>query len=181
MANKTVLQQHCAFFDTDGDGVIWPLDTYRGFHAIGFNVILSLLAVFIIHANFSYPSVPGLLPDPFFRVYLNNIHKTKHGSDSGTYDNEGRFIPQKFEDFFTKYGGEKDGLSAYDLWNAIKGQRVIMDPIGWGGAIFEWSATYLFLWPEDGIIKKEDVRKVYDGSIFYEMAEKRGNKRKKLE
>jgi hypothetical protein len=39
----------------------------------------------------------------------------------------------------------------------------------------------LLLWPEDGIIKKEDVRKVYDGSIFYEIAEKRGNKRKKLE
>ena len=43
-----------------------------------------------------------------------------------------------------------------------------MDPIGWGGSIFEWSATYLFLWPEDGRMKKEDVRRVYDGSIFFE-------------
>ncbi len=37
-------------------------------------------------------------------------------------------------------------------------------------------ATYLFLWPADGILRKEDVRKVYDGSIFYEAAEE--NKRK---
>lgn len=42
-------------------------------------------------------------------------------------------------------------------------------------------ATYLFLWPEDGIIKKEDVRKVYDGSIFPEMAAKRSRKGQKKE
>ena len=29
--------------------------------------------------------------------------------------------------------------------------------------------TYMLLWPEDGFLKKEDVRRVYDGSIFYEL------------
>ncbi|KAF8248995.1 Caleosin-domain-containing protein [Wilcoxina mikolae CBS 423.85] len=173
-ASQTVLQQHCAFFDYDNDGIIWPSDTYRGFRELGFNIFLSLLSMFIIHVNFSYPSCPSLIPDPFFRLYLLNIHKTKHGSDTGTYDNEGRFVPQKFEDFFSKYGdGEKDGLTAWEIWEGIKGQRVIMDPIGWGGAVFEWVATYLFLWPEDGIVRKEDVRRIYDGSLFYEIAEKR--------
>lgn len=32
-------------------------------------------------------------------------------------------------------------------------------------------ATYLLLWPEDGIMRKEDIRGVYDGSIFYKKAE----------
>ncbi|OCH89018.1 Caleosin-domain-containing protein [Obba rivulosa] len=177
-SHQTVLQQHCDFFDTDNDGVIWPLDTYRGFRDLGFNILLSLIAVFIIHANFSYPTGNSIFPDPFFRLYVKNMHKAKHGSDTGTYDAEGRFIPQKFEDFFSKYGGDKDGLSKWDIWHGLKGQRVIMDPIGWFGAIFEWLATYIMLWPEDGIIKKEDVRRVYDGSIFPHIASRRAGKTK---
>jgi hypothetical protein len=33
------------------------------------------------------------------------------------------------------------------------------------------TATYLLLWPPDGVMKKDDVRRVMDGSIFYEKAE----------
>ena len=32
-------------------------------------------------------------------------------------------------------------------------------------------ATYLLLWPEDGVMRKEDIRGVFDGSIFYKKAE----------
>ncbi|TVY71517.1 putative peroxygenase [Lachnellula suecica] len=136
--HQTVLQQHCDFFDSDSDGIIWPLDTYRGFHRLGYNPLLCILAVLIIHANFSYPTLPGYLPDPLFRIHTANIHKDKHGSDSGTYDTEGRFIPQKFEDIFAKYaGGDKQGITAAEIRRYLKGQRLIADPIGWGGAIFE--------------------------------------------
>ncbi|KAI1818509.1 Caleosin-domain-containing protein [Poronia punctata] len=175
--DKTVLQQHCDFFDSDNDGVIWPQDTYRGFRAIGFGIFLSLLAVFIIHANFSYPTAPGWMPDPFFRVYTARIHKDKHGSDSGTYDTEGRFLPQKFEDVFAKYADGRDYLTLNDIWDLLKGQRCIADPIGWFGAFFEWLATYLMLWPEDGKMKKEDIRRIYDGSLFYVIAQRRSGKK----
>ncbi|KAF8937800.1 hypothetical protein BGZ47_008856 [Haplosporangium gracile] len=145
-SHETVLQQHCSFFDSDGDGIIWPIDTFRGFHALRFNIFLSLLA---------------------------RIHKDKHGSDSGTYDTEGRFVPQHFEDIFSKYAPPgQDGLTYSDVLRMLKGQRVIMDPIGWFGAFFEWSATYLMLWPDDGVMRKEDIRRVYDGSIFHEWAAK---------
>lgn len=93
----------------------------------------------VIHGIFSYPSCPSILPDPLFRLYLQNIHKCKHGSDTGAYDNEGRFVPQKFEDFFHKYGQANggDGLTAYEIWCGTKGQRLIMDPIGWGSEVAE--------------------------------------------
>lgn len=38
------------------------------------------------------------------------------------------------------------------------------------------SATYLLLWPEDGIMRKDDIRGVYDGSIFYRKAEEHQRK-----
>ncbi|EED84566.1 predicted protein [Postia placenta Mad-698-R] len=175
---ETVLQQHVNYFDPDGDGVVWPLDTYRGFHNLGFNIILSLLAVFIIHANFSYPTSPSLLPDPFFRVRVADIHKAKHGSDTGAYDNEGRFLPQKFEDIFSKYAADGKSLNKWEIWNILKGQRVLLDPIGWFGAFFEWLSLYILLWPDDGAVRKEDVRRVYDGSIFPELSMRRSGKSK---
>ncbi|PCH43636.1 Caleosin-domain-containing protein [Wolfiporia cocos MD-104 SS10] len=184
--HQTVLQQHCAYFDPDHDGVVWPLDTFRGFYNLGFNLFLCAIAVVIIHSSFSYATSSSWVPDPFFRVSLNNIHKAKHGSDTGTFDNEGRFIPQKsvqrdssmFEDLFSKYSGGKGGLNKWDIANVLKGQRVLLDPTGTFGAFFEWLSIYLLFWPEDGIIKKEDVRRVYDGSIFPELAARRSGKTK---
>lgn len=199
--HETVLQQHCAFFDRDKDGVLWPSDTYIGFRRIGYNILISLFAAFIIHVNFSYPTSHSILPDPFFRIWLDNIHKAKHGSDTDTYDSEGRFTPQHFEDFFEKYstippdalgkkgelgsaGGDggpdqaptgdptKKGLTYRDVLRGWNAQRRVLDPIGWSAEFLEWSATYLLLWPEDGIMRKEDVRRVYDGSIFWDLAEK---------
>ncbi|KAI1254998.1 hypothetical protein MGN70_003061 [Eutypa lata] len=176
--DKTVLQQHCEFFDTDHDGVIWPWDTFTGFHKLGFGLLLSFVAVLVIHGNFSYPTAPGWLPDPFFRVNVPKIHKDKHGSDTGTYDPEGRFLPQKFEDMFAKYADGRDYLTLGDVWALLKGQRCIMDPVGWGGAFFEWLATYLMLWPADGKMLKEDIRGIYDGSIFYKIANRRAGRGK---
>lgn len=122
----------------DQDGIIWPLDTFRGFRRLGFNLLLSALSMLIIHGNFSYPTVAGWLPDPFFRLYVARIHKDKHGSDTGAYDAEGRFQPQKFEDVFAKYApGGRDYLTLGDIWDLTKGQRCIADPVGWGGALFE--------------------------------------------
>jgi hypothetical protein len=33
--------------------------------------------------------------------------------------------------------------------------------------------TYYMLWPEDRQMRKEDIRGMYDGSIFYTIAERR--------
>jgi peroxygenase len=170
-------------------GILWPQDTFIGFHRLGFNILLCIVSVLVIHGNFSYPTCSGYLPDPFFRIFLANVHKDKHGSDTGTYDTEGRFVPQKFEDIFAKYADGRDYLTLWDVSEVLKGQRCIADPIGWGGAFFECTysmlgnysrltkftglATYLMLWPEDGRMMKEDIRGIYDGSIFYTIAARR--------
>lgn len=130
--------QHVDYWDQDGDGIIWPQDTYSGCRAFGWNILLALVATFLINGNLSYPTVPGWLPDPFFRIYTARMYKDKHGSDSMTYDNEGRFKPQNFEDIFAKYDkGSKGGLDLSDLWDFWKGQRMVFDFFGWSASFFE--------------------------------------------
>lgn len=75
--DMTVMQQHCLYWDTDEDGIIWPQDTYLGCRAWGWAIPLAAFAAFVIHFNLSYGTVSGLLPDPFFRIYLKNVHKDK--------------------------------------------------------------------------------------------------------
>lgn len=56
--HRSVLQQHCDFFDRHQTGMVTPLDTYNGFRAIGFNPIFSILAMFIINVPFSFYTNP---------------------------------------------------------------------------------------------------------------------------
>jgi hypothetical protein len=39
--------------------------------------------------------------------------------------------------------------------------------------------TYVLLLPEDGRMKKDDIRRVFDGSIFYEVAAKQERQKHK--
>ncbi|BGP27375.1 hypothetical protein Rt10032_c22g6586 [Rhodotorula toruloides] len=170
--NEPVLAQHVAFFDKDGDNILWPLDTWRGFRELGYSFFWCTFAMGVIHFFFSWFTTPNrLLPDPFFRVYISNGHRSKHGSDTAVFDSEGRFIPAKFEEIFTKFDkGNKGGLTFREGVQLIHAQRQAVDPIGLAAECFEWASTYLLIWPKDGICDKESIRTVYDGSLFYIVA-----------
>jgi len=178
VANPQPLQQHVAYWDGDNDGIIWPQDIYFGCRKWGWNPLLCLFATLVIAPAMSYPSQSSWIPDPFLRIHVARIHRDKHGSDTGTYDNKGRFRPQNFEEIFANYDRNgKGGLSIGDLYFMWSGQRVIMDFFGWTAFVLEWTATYLVIWPEDGVLRKEDIRKVYDGSLFQDAADKQAVKR----
>ncbi|KAI0088448.1 Caleosin related protein-domain-containing protein [Irpex rosettiformis] len=178
-SEQTVLQQHCDFFDLNSDGIITPWETFVSMRLLGWNVLLAFLATFIIHSGLSYVTQPShyYLPDPFFRIYISRIHHAKHGSDTNTYDNEGRFRPQQLADFFSKYGTKMEngdyGLTLAEAMKGVWGQRCVYDFFGVASAYFEWSATYLTIWPRDRIMCMEDVRGVYDGSYFFKVAGKK--------
>ena len=62
------------------------------------------------------------------------------------YDTEGRFVPQKFEELFTKYDEDnKGGLTLKELWRMTEAMRNVLDPTGWTAAKLEWGATYYLL------------------------------------
>ncbi|EMR89980.1 putative caleosin domain-containing protein [Botrytis cinerea BcDW1] len=177
----TVLQQHVAFFDADSDGVIYPRDTYNGFRRLGWTPLLAVGTTLLINTVFSYPTLPPgqWFPDFKFRIYTDRIHKDKHGNNSGIFDHEGRFIPQHFEEIFSKYAGrDKQDITKGEIFEYVKSQKNVLDVVGWAAAFLEWSATWHLLSPKDGKMKKDDIRRIYDGSLFYEIAARNEKKSK---
>lgn len=163
----TVLQQHCAFFDRNGDGIIYPQETYEGFRALGYSPTISVLAAIVINGSFSYPTYDGWIPDPRFPIYLSKVHRTKHGSDTEVYDTEGRFLPSKFEEIFNKYAKTRpDAMTYEEILRMTDGMRNVNDPYGWSAAKLEWGFTYWLVKDEEGFASKEKIRGVYDGSFF---------------
>lgn len=179
--SRTVLQQHVAFWDRNNNGVIWPWDTYTGFRRLGFGYLISAAAVPFIHGSFSYPTLKGWLPHPLFPIYTERMHKTKHGSDSEVYDTEGRFVPEKFEEIFSKYDrGNKGGLSWADMQAMVYGNSNIGDPVGWVAERLEWWVTYMLLKDSRGIVSKDKIRRVFDGTIWEAVAQEVEMRRKRL-
>jgi len=176
--DMSVLQQHVAFFDKDQDGIIYPSDTYKGFRAIGFNVLFSLFAAVIINVAFSYYTLPGWIPSLKFPIYVDNIHRAKHGSDTEVYDTEGRFDPAKFDAIFSKYAiKHKDKLTFSEIQCMLTGNRNSNDLIGWVAAELEWVALYLIAKNKNGLVEKETIRRMFDGSLFEALAKQHSSRK----
>lgn len=177
-ANLTALQQHVLFWDTNQDGQVSTKEVYTGFRALGFSVPFSIGGL-LINVFFSYPTqlAHSLLPNPFFRIHIDSIHKAKHGSDTGIYDSEGHLRLQLFDEMFEKLDSSGTGsLGVADLFSLIKKDRVAADPAGWSFAFMEWGTTWLLL-QRHGRVWKDDLRQCYDGSLFWRIREDRANGR----
>ncbi|KAL5760936.1 hypothetical protein ACOSP7_019439 [Xanthoceras sorbifolium] len=174
------LQKHVAFFDRNNDGVVYPWETFQGFRAIGANMLLSTVASFFINMGLSSKTRPGKWPSPLFPIVVKNIPKAKHGSDSGVYDSEGRFVPSKFEEIFKKHAHTNpDALTSDELSAMLKANREPKDYAGWIAALSEWKIVFYLCKDKNGLLRKETLRGVYDGSLFERMEKERQSAKKK--
>ncbi|XP_057961514.1 probable peroxygenase 4 [Malania oleifera] len=175
-----VLQKHVAFFDRNGDGVVYPWETFQGFRAIGAGIPLSTVSAIFINGLLSQKTRPGKFPSLLFPIEVKNIHRAKHGSDSGVYDAEGRFVPLAFEEIFKKHARTKPtALTSEELMAMLKANRVPKDYKGWFAAWTEWRTLYSLCKDKDGLLQKDTVRAVYDGSLFEKMQKERQSGQKK--
>ncbi|KAI1460126.1 Caleosin related protein-domain-containing protein [Annulohypoxylon moriforme] len=170
-----ILRKNAEYFDVDQDGVIWPKDMYSGCRKLGWGILSSSFAMFALHLIFSYPTCSGYIPDSYSRIYYNNTHRGGFGSYRTTYDEKGR--PRRnraCESILTKYDkSNQGGLTFRDLVHFWNEQRAEYNIYGWNIAVFEWLALYLFLWPRNGIMRSEDIRAAFNGTLLYKKAEER--------
>ncbi|KAJ4816748.1 Caleosin-related family protein [Rhynchospora pubera] len=173
--NMTALQMHASFFDRDKDGIITMKETYQGMRALGYSYAISVASALFINGALSRktrpPETPATITLP---IYINNIKNGKHGSDTDAYDSNGRFVPKKFEKILKKYAKTNpNALTEGELDNMLQGNKDAGDTTGQIAARAEWNLLYRIAKDKDGLLQKDTVRGVYDGSLFFKLEQKR--------
>ncbi|KAG2661348.1 hypothetical protein PVAP13_1KG500700 [Panicum virgatum] len=173
----TELQKHVAFFDRDHDGIVTFDETYQGLRDVGLGAVTAKASAALINAAIG----PKTRPDnansssSCMDIYVQNIQKGKHGSDTGAYDAQGRFVPAKLDEMFAKHAKTAPNAMAKDELDAmLKANRESNDVNGWVAAKAEWEMLYDLAKDKDGRLQKDTVRAVYDGALFYQLAGKKG-------
>nr|XP_007153267.1 hypothetical protein PHAVU_003G020800g [Phaseolus vulgaris]ESW25261.1 hypothetical protein PHAVU_003G020800g [Phaseolus vulgaris] len=173
---ENVLQKHAAFFDRNKDGLIYPWETFQGMREIGSGILLATGGAIFINVFLSGSTRPGKFPSLLFPIEIKNIQRGKHGSDTGAYDTEGRFVPSKFEAIFSKHAHTNPNYLTYDeLKEMIKANREPKDLAGRIGSFVEWSVLYKVAKDKNGLLQKDAIRAVYDGTLFEQLKKQRSS------
>ncbi|KAK8470640.1 hypothetical protein PHAVU_003G020700 [Phaseolus vulgaris] len=178
--HENVMQKHAAFFDKNQDGVIYPWETFQGLREIGNGIVSSIGLSMFINLGLSQTTRPGKFPSLLFPIEIKNIQFGKHGSDTGVYDNEGRFVPSKFEGIFSKHAHTHPNALTYDeLMEMMQANRDPKDFKGRIGGLVEWKILYKVAKDKNDLLQKETIRGVYDGSLFEMLKKEHSTQQKK--
>ncbi|KAI5677731.1 hypothetical protein M9H77_08681 [Catharanthus roseus] len=176
--DPTPLQRHVIFFDINNDGIVYPSETFKGCRRLGVGIFLSTVTAVFVNGALSRRTRPGKGFSFRFPIEIKNIHRGKHGSDTDVFDTEGRFVESKFEEIFAKHAHtNKDYLTSNELNEMLKANREPRDYLAWFGAYTEWRLLFSLGKEKEGFLRKETLRAFYDGSLFYQLAEKRASKK----
>lgn len=173
---RTALQKHVDFFDSDGDGIITIGETVDGLKRLGICSLKAYALGAAIHIGLEMKTrVSG---QGKLGINANNIHKGKHDSDTGAYDEHGKFVAKRLNDMFTKFDLDADGaLSEEEMKHMLDDQKegfvghqasklefgLLMDIAGEDRDI-NGKATR--------VLTREVFEKLYDGSLFHAIAAK---------
>lgn len=163
------LQSHVSFFDRNGDGVITMPETFESLLLLNYSFLGALVVTFLNHFMFSYNSCESWIPDFRLPIYVKNIRKCKHGSDSGVFGCNGEIKMDVFEKVIKPYS--KDGcISFLDGWKMTNDFRQSFDIVGWIFSKLNWLFLF-FLVAKNGKVSVDDVYDSLTGTLFHRLAE----------
>ncbi|KVI00388.1 Caleosin [Cynara cardunculus var. scolymus] len=187
--DMTVLQQHVAFFDQNGDGIIYPWETYAGMRQLGFNILISLLAAIVINIGMSYPTLPVRSSGGCLRFSSPYTSKT--------YTRQSMEATQQLmilkEGLYSVLVHLKISVGSVLIFvlNLMRSCRYM--PVHFENIFSKYARTVpdkltlgeiwnmtegnrlafdFFGWDEEGMLSKEAVRRCFDGSLFEYCAKK---------
>lgn len=177
---RTPLQQHLDYFDVNKDGRILPWETFVALYVLKFafeplNAIICFYVALFFHVYFAYKTQDSWIPDPRLIIYTKNARRTVHGSATGCYDENGHFVPAKFERLWERYDRSGRGrLTFWDVLAIIQDHVDLRDVYGAVSTTFQWLLTFWLFHDEYWQLRKADIRGIYDGTAFYRLADRNG-------
>jgi peroxygenase len=165
----TPLQKHVSFFDYNGDGYVTLLEDYKGLRALGIDPVSAAAFASAINTALGTPT-SGY---PSLTISIYGIAKGVHGSDTGIYDSQGRFVPEAFERLFDDWDKNgSDGLDPAELAARTINDADLGDLFGVTGSVAEFGLLYAVA-AENGELTRDRMRAFYDGTLFYTLADER--------
>ncbi|KAI8959744.1 Caleosin related protein-domain-containing protein [Daldinia sp. FL1419] len=173
-----ILRQNAEYFDSDQDGIIWLKDTYTGCRKLGWGIAYSCLTAFSLHSILSYPTSHGYIPDPLLRIRYESNRNGENSHSNTSYNEKGHTRQNNIcENILAKYdSGNKGGMDAWDIIRFWRDQRSKSTFYGWSLTVLDWLTLCLALHDSDGIVRSDDIRTAFDGSILFKRAEEHQQK-----
>lgn len=173
--NPTPLQKHVMFFDANADGTITLDETKQGLKRLGLGGGLATGGALFINLGLRQ-AANGL------SIEVAKIHKAKHGSDTGAFDGEGRFVLTRFGQIMTFDANRSGTLS----WAELKAM-IAKNKTDTAGSIASKAEFGLLIklaadaketegGKQVAAISEARLRALYDGSLFHTIAAERGRK-----
>ncbi len=176
-STDTTLQRHVSFFDDNGDRGVDVAKCTRGLRALGLPVGMAAAAALAIVAPLSIQTRGSLLA---MNVDIDNIHKSKHDSDTGILDKRGRFNARRFDKLFGGHStvdsnGDK-AFTATELTEMISTNRETL--LGTLVSMAEWRLLLALAADTKAIeggktvpaLSVARMKSFYDGTLFYKLA-----------
>ncbi|CAO3679860.1 unnamed protein product [Rhizopus stolonifer] len=168
ISERNAIQSHVSFWDKKSKGYITPVDIIFGFISLGYGILTSIVLGAFTAVVLSVALQVSWLPDIFFRFSASALVISRQQL-SGVFDKNGILVPQKFEILFKRHAKFGDKISMMELfWLTKEQEQLGFSPKAWIVAIMELCTAY-FLVGQDGFINKQNLRDLYNGTLFFEM------------
>eukprot|EP00775_Hariotina_reticulata_P008473 gene8473-8656_t len=95
---------------------------------------------------------------------------------SGCISKDGYFLPSAFEAIWSTHDPMGRGrLSLRNVLELVWNKSKFTDIFGSFATAVQWLLTWWLFHDDDGLLRKNDIRGIYDGTAFYRLADRTGN------